>query len=633
LYEDKEAKQTVETIKKKSNISALSIKMEAKLQKAIRQSKAWTGTQWGLICEKTTANQVYKLHHPKTEEIVAFFKQGNGNEPAVGIIEKLMWQIANALGLEPFLAATSQTQLWTKFQLKNEAEKLSMPCLAKNIEQIFTWNTAGDLEKVWAIGSGRQGGIQLGLKGTTLKDYIENQLEKTQIPRDQIILATLVLLILGMYDAHTNNIIVDEQGNLKFFDNTRSMPHSNGCILRGNQLQASFRSGLLQLQESYTPLTESEILQLKNTLATCKSRLDLVKVAMQSTAKLPPGWLNAENAMAALKERINCLEIALDNPKITSLSELSLASQPHLRMIAAMTIIFLAKETPSLIPSFEDVKGNFLPRVGYYSVAECIEECAMQGLNPIEIQTWCEDANITFSEIMQKICLSKERLSLMSKEAKDQTLQQAQENAALLLAELNLYAKADFKDINRKDIPLYCHGLIEDALNKNKLTPENLSEAQVSAEMLNASFLSMRVVKIPGSLPGYKLFKKEMDGQVSCRVLDYLSNPGKLTLNNGECVPAMEYLYSILPPPYFHFFTKKEAESAFQKNPQDGWLMYPSETELDCINLMYRDGTTNEIHDVELEVDPKTGKFAWDDDTFSFEELEQALLEQYGDFI
>jgi hypothetical protein len=150
-----------------------------------------------------------------------------------------------------------------------------------------------------------------------------------------------------MSDAHGDNIIITLNGRIKFFDNTECLPNSNGWSKRNKLIYPTYRSSLLELEGSYTQLSNSEKKDIINNVVQFQKRMPLLK-AYFSFAKgktmlkgLPSNWLITDLALSAMQERLNFLEEALKNPKIINLRDLIVATTPGYKFSFSLSVAMI----------------------------------------------------------------------------------------------------------------------------------------------------------------------------------------------------------------------------------------------------------------------------------------------------
>lgn len=298
----------------------------SKLLKATREAKMWSSKKNYLTPRRCTANDVYALGTK------AFFKVGAENEEGCGVMETLIWDLAVLLAVEKLFVPTGETKIYFRGGLP-----------AKSLLQ---WNQNGKLRKTYIKDVPLKGSIQPTQKGCTLDHYIYVAKTPTSnIARLKLIHATAASILFGMYDTHGMNIFVTTKDELKFFDNTRSLPNGNRWIHRDKKNTTVFRSSLLELPEMYEPLNLMEHVELTALIEKYNHKMSIVRKYFESwrgqrmVKRLPPGWLNLKNALTAMRERLFLMEISLENPKINNLRDLIMTSIPSYRFSFAITTI------------------------------------------------------------------------------------------------------------------------------------------------------------------------------------------------------------------------------------------------------------------------------------------------------
>lgn len=274
-------------------------------------------------------NQVYRLF-PKGEtpsKEVAFFKisptDSRDNLSAAGKMEAFMYDIAVIMGQEELFTPTKEKALlWEKKENENKL-----------------------ITKLRGI----QGSVQPTVQGQLLLDYLRNPTQQVPIDRRVLLKTVLAVIVFGMYDAHQANIFVDPKGNLKFFDNTRSLPHSNGTLLLDSArddsflLKPSFRVSLVALAGCYEGLSDPDRLLLQTELANYKARfptlIRYLKSQKNRIATLPKGWFRSQAVLSSMNERLQSVEAALQNPSVKSLRDILMDSLPEFKYLGAIAVL------------------------------------------------------------------------------------------------------------------------------------------------------------------------------------------------------------------------------------------------------------------------------------------------------
>jgi hypothetical protein len=458
-----ELKKTSEPIRPKRTITKDAIELQAVLHQVMRGSKAWAREQKELKRFGKSANKVFKLSnaigetaskHSDAAPKAAFFKIGSDEDRAVGAMETLMWKLAVLFNLEKQFVPTGETTVYTG---------------SGAAKAVMEWNRQGELTKLDSPSEPMRGGIQPGQEGETLKDYLANEGQKPIIKREEIVSAFLSSMVFGMFDAHGGNIFITEQGKIKYFDNSRSMPNANGYIRNDIRYVPSYRSGLMELKDMYQSLSKEEREQLKIKVAEYKEKIVELKDYLNTRdakgliKKLPPGWLDQEGAINGVISRLDLLEKALDNKNVQSLCDLVMESIPGYKLTFALCATkILADHCGSKAqgPLRMDLIQN--PRklselqaslhihtwVGYFSNVDLIKALASGDIDVAQINALVENPKLKPHEIMKGILELFNDLTTRQPLSPDQKSKVAL-NANNLISSIVESAVVDNKDLSR----------------------------------------------------------------------------------------------------------------------------------------------------------------------------------------
>lgn len=419
-------------------ITEESIRSQAELHQATRQAKAWAANQPTLKKQDNSASDVYKLGE------AAFFKIGGEGESSAGAMETLVWNIAGIMGTEKQFVATGSAEIRNKTQLTGGNQ---------NVPQ---WNAEDKLQVFEQTQSGLKGGIQVAQRGQVLSEY--NQSRNERIPllsKAEINQGTLTSVVFGMFDAHAGNVFVTEEGNIKFFDNTRSLPNANGWLDRGGTIVFSFRSALLDLPEAQQRLTTDEIEQLRRQVADYTTRIASLKTYLTSLQaqgllnKLPSGWMNIQSAVGAMEERLKGMENALKSGSVETLQQLAEAAIPGYRLAFVLSYLYSVYEGDQSIDlSPDEVQRKNHTSVGFASIDDIINSLSFSGLDLTEVQKWCNDSSLSMETVIAK---SQEAYRSMRPSNAPVTFPAALE----LYQQIAGNATVDLKDLARSDSQAY----------------------------------------------------------------------------------------------------------------------------------------------------------------------------------
>lgn len=378
--------------REKSPITTRAIQMHAKLHKAIRRATLWAMEQAVIFpIEQRNTNNVFRFLSPDYTKTAAFLKTGIMDDAAVGTMELLMWNIAVFMGEEEHFVPTGKTEI---------------RCAGK----IMKWNASGELEAIETV----RGSIQVAQQGQTLYDYVFAPViwglrkEKVIPPREEIIKGVFTSLWVETMDGHLDNFFVTHLGKIIFFDNSKNFPNSDGFINCGCEdgvdiIKSAYCCALLDFSVSGELLKDNELDNLKKGVDNLSAKIDeLIKYLYSSQVQnqlkqLPPGWMNLEGAIQALVKRVTLMKRALDQNKVKTLQDLVIRSLPDYKLAYALTYLIEIIEKKSFYIKCLHTKVNHTEMV--YAMGRV----TAQGIDCVLVKQWCDDPNISFSELEEKI--------------------------------------------------------------------------------------------------------------------------------------------------------------------------------------------------------------------------------------
>jgi hypothetical protein len=399
----KEELKNLERQREECPVSKTAIELQAQLIKAKGEGKAWAETQVQIDrVGKKSVNRVYKLLELNSDRAMAYFKMGSDpkESEAVGILEKLMWDVAVVMGLEEMFVPTGLVKIF----VKNGKE-------------------------------GLDGGIQPAQSGAVLNGSNASKIEK-----DDLLKAVVTTILFGMWDAHGDNIFISDAGKILFFDNSRSLPHSNGFICRYGSLTSAYRCALLDLEKSCEALSAIDLELIKVALEELQYRLLSLSEYLNSkyvkalTEKLPKNWFNANEALAAMENRIIQLQNAMLAKPPESMIDLVVGSNPDYRLAFALQL------------AYSYIAGNSTESIhddlGYLSINKLTNYIVHKGYSVSDLQFIAENPDTSWNEM----CLA------ISEEIKKgpfkmpRSLVNLKKERNLLMKEIYLRSNMDNKD-------------------------------------------------------------------------------------------------------------------------------------------------------------------------------------------
>lgn len=301
-------------------------------------------------------------------------------------MEKLVWDIAVILGAEDDFVATGETEIRDKTQQSG------------GTQTAVQWDENGNLQKLINLKPSLKGGIQVGQKGKTFDNLNEDDIKL--LSRDEIFNGILTSFLFGMFDAHSSNVFVTNEGKIKFFDNARSLPNSNEFIDRGRNMAMPYCCCLLELPTARTKLTLDEISKLKGSVKKYKNKMSELEKYLHSKEvqaqlrKLPVGWMDLDSSLNAMKERVSLMEKALEGNSVHTIEDLVCQSSPSYKFAFALTYLELLYIPIKRLESIHKY-------VKFISIKNINEKSKKIGINLNTIKTWSHDC--TLEELTKKV--------------------------------------------------------------------------------------------------------------------------------------------------------------------------------------------------------------------------------------
>jgi hypothetical protein len=429
-------------LRRQSPVSTQSIQAQARLHQAIRQAKVQANSQSSLTPLGTSENSVYCIYKPAGSDIgtdgtlgvnskgvkyaatsveraaatqpAAYLKVGKDNEEAAATMEKLIWDMAVALGLESQFTATTTCRIYYDAVDPNSSQTPTPSCNIPNQQQ---WTASGDLAPPKMGARFLQGSVQEAQKDQILDAWYDSkEPNKPSLDKASLNQSTVTSLVFGMWDAHFANIFVDGEGNIKYFDNTRSLPNSNGLIDRVSKTISAYRSALLDLPESYSTFTAEERGQLKALVCELEKRYDDFEAYMYSEGvqkrikSLPQNWLDLDKALEAMEERIAFMKCALEDDNVNNLVELTLRAVPGYKLSMALEVLhfFIQNKLSAHEPIdkiAERALGQYLhTHIGSTDLETLLRKIADQGIDLKKITSFCKIDNLSYLDLINHCC-------------------------------------------------------------------------------------------------------------------------------------------------------------------------------------------------------------------------------------
>ncbi len=458
------------------------------------------------------------------EVVVAFQKQTPSDQPAQ-YMEKIMYDLAGIVGMGDMFA----------------------PTLADE-----------------------KGSIQAPISGMSLLEFFA-KFDQDALPEGQktpempaLIDATLATTVFGMFDAHANNIFVTQDGNLKFFDNTRSMPHSNNFVINRGAVFPSYRSGTFLHPYSFRKLRDNDVEKIKEKISEIKAKVPEIEKYLNESSvqnQLPIGWFDAKLSLAAMRERIENMEKALESQDV-HLYDLIFAANPDYKF---QLLLHFAVTDPSTMEVLKDCEGDdieqFLPgvadQVGVFSIFN-LKRTGLLGrsktiktsdhtyhIDPEVVWEIAHDDSLSLIEGVKKVSSH----VAANRDSSDIDLEEIENHIEEISARVYSQAHLDNKDVKAENAQRYFLLYLEKDVNYPENKKWALSKLKENPEEVIFSAESKE--------GGYSLKAYYNKGdKVAEEMLDYESEPGKIKYPDWKMAPLVPKLFRSLVQikklPYFH---------------------------------------------------------------------------------
>lgn len=329
------------------------------------------------------------------------------------------------------------------------------------LEDLFTPTT---LTSIQSMEVDYDGCIQPFIKGDRLDDVMANE---SIIPYLSMIDGLIAGLIMGMSDAHRENIFIDVNGEVKFFDNSRTLPHSNKVIKRsGDFLLPTFRNSLIVDEGVFECFDLEARVLINKRIAAAKKSVPALRnylKKMYKSSNLPEHWLNPKLVIDALSERLAAMEEGMKTS--TNLADLIFSVNPYYKFYVSLYIayqyykyeadLFIYKPTRESYPCSELMKQLFSTVCDkrHHSFGTMIEKCHRFQINPKEIWKICKEGAWWGDWLLDLLDYVDTVLGLPDDAYKEGSVEESQLNSDVkaMLQFLELSSEKDFKDPESKE--------------------------------------------------------------------------------------------------------------------------------------------------------------------------------------
>lgn len=323
---------------------------------------------------KFTTCRVFTLNNEK-QEIVGYYKEEKYGLFGGALMNEIAFDIAKILGLEQRILPTAKIEPFS-----NQGQ------------------------------SYKGGAVQAAQDGITLYDYQHHpDQRRASILLDEYIESILSSVILGMFDAHSHNILIDPSGKIHFFDLTRSLPHANTLLDRGGYLGCPYECNLLAESENSSILSLKKRKEIQQRLKEYQVKLGDVKNYLKSPevkekiSQLPEFWFSPGKVYRALTGRIDNLLHAFEDHHIQQVRDLAFSAFPYFKFICLLNYCMLldwrslAKDEFLLNRCLREIDHPIFFHILPAPIEGMIDECIKLGLDPLKIYACSKEETLTKS--------------------------------------------------------------------------------------------------------------------------------------------------------------------------------------------------------------------------------------------
>lgn len=317
----------------------------------------------------------------------AYFKRGDGDEIATSRLEKLVWDLAALFGMQDLFVPTKLCRL----RLAEQSRGGSECAVLWRPNQTQRWTNEACPPTVGSLQPSIEGMDLFDARGYGHEESLEHLAD-----------ATVGILLMGGWDAHVGNIMVQPDGSYRLFDNSRSLPPNNDYHLYGDDLRVPYRSGFCSAEVYYQDFPGELRDRLAKRIETLQERVADVRNYFASTQVqrmldvLPPGWWT-KGCEEAMYERVQRLAEAIGDPRVKNLRDLSMAVFPQLRLAALVSL------APYLLhdKDVDRVQRNFMSQAAIWSLKSDLRSCANAGISVRSLKDLAE-SDLSFDELLAK---------------------------------------------------------------------------------------------------------------------------------------------------------------------------------------------------------------------------------------
>ena len=352
-------------------------------------------------------NDVFHVYDEK-RNFAGYYKSGRNGNVKSGYMENGIYEISVQFSVEKYFASTKIKSISPRTQkqlnIVGKKNRLSLVEYSENSPLEISFQKKVEGTELRYIKSEQN----MTLLQAFSKYYPSLRSYKIKpIFEKYFIKATIVSIMFGFWDGHSKNIILNRDG-FRFFDNARSLPHSNNLIAWGDKLRLPYFTDFLKEDFMFNILT-------KNNMDTCVKMatkfltgFKYFKYYLNSTMgkklikKVSGEWFSKKLIIETYKERIDGLvKWATKQKSNKTLFDLVCHIFPFYLFSVMLKVIQTINDDTKT--PYELWKSAIETIGRHDDMLYLIDCCVENNVDPYQILEVCNEENFSYEEIINNI--------------------------------------------------------------------------------------------------------------------------------------------------------------------------------------------------------------------------------------
>jgi len=481
-----------------------------------------------------SVNHVWNVYDDK-RNISGYYKSGRNGNKQSAYMETVVYDISVQCSVEKYFAATKIDKFSPRSQRNMEIKNVFQKSVRKTSLSDYTNNKPLELSFQKKIEGSELRYIKEERKISLFKAFAEhypllnNEMIKP-IYMKKFISSTIISIVFGLWDGHPRNIILNNKG-FSFFDNARSLVHSNKFNVWGDKIRLPYFTSFIEEEEFFIELKGDDIGTIIKILSKFLSGFKLFKYYLNSLAckklirNISKEWFNKELIINSFKERLDVLAKWVSvGDDIKTLDGLLCTVFPYYLFSTMLYLIdniptILGEDNHLLDEDKEVLWRSSLSNVGKMDdMIYLVNRCCEKNIDPYELFKDCKDCgNNNHIDIITKI---------ISKNYYTKNIKENTKRVKLFLFDNCVF---DFKECT--NISSWVLSFLNQYSEIRGINIFDPDKSTLPADVIEKGFLK----SVIGSLfkDGYFLTFYDSDNEVYCSIC-YINNNGTIKIDKFE---------------------------------------------------------------------------------------------------